>query len=115
MRAVTQWFYVGADPKPSRIGTYEVEYFTGCAAMRFWDGKDWRVDEKGERSEFGMFRGDKWRGLAVNPLESRLTDPYEEGVEAANAGRSIAQCPYQFGTKDGDAWVQGFTDNKEAD
>ena len=37
-------------------------------------------------------------------------DPYAEGVEAAHTGKMMADCPYQYGTPDGDKWCAGYED-----
>ena len=42
-------------------------------------------------------------------------DPYVLGIEAAHKGKTIAHCPFQYGTKEADEWIEGFETVKSAD
>lgn len=35
-------------------------------------------------------------------------ETYEEGLEAAMAGKLVADCPYRYGSLEYESWTKGF-------
>ncbi len=39
-----------------------------------------------------------------------MADPYVEGINAAHTNQTAAECPYAYGSTEGQNWIKGYTD-----
>lgn len=40
--------------------------------------------------------------------DDNYPDAYEEGIDAAESGKSITDCPYPYGSEEAEDWLDGF-------
>lgn len=55
-----------------------------------------------------MERRSGWGGVSRQGEVMSQADAYEEGWEAAQAGKMAADCPYSYDSPQGEQWMLGY-------